>query len=322
MCLFLRPTSLHSLPAFLLLIVLAAFRPATSYSQVPATHSGRVVRHPDFFSQLIPARHVDVWLPKGYTDSKQYAVLYMHDGQMLFDSTLTWNRQEWGVDEKLQALLDDKKIQEVIVVGVWNGGIRRHAEYFPQAPFASLSKEQQEKIYNSYRSNGQSIFSGIPISSDSYLRFLVEELKPFIDKTYSTRTQREHTFIAGSSMGGLISLYAICEYPDVFGGAACLSTHWPGLMQMEDNPVPAAFFSYMQKKLPDPSTHVLYFDHGTETLDSLYARLQEQADVVLKNKGFTGKNWISLNWPGQDHSEKSWRSRLTVPMEFLLRPKN
>jgi enterochelin esterase-like enzyme len=294
--------------------------PLSGYSQLPATRSGRVVRHADFSSQWIPARHVDVWLPEGYTSSKQYAVLYMHDGQMLFDSTLTWNRQEWGVDEKLQTLLDQKKIQDVIVVGIWNAGIRRHAEYFPQAPFAALTNEQQEKIYNSYRSNGQSIFSGIAIASDRYLQFLVQELKPFIDKNYATLTQREHTFIAGSSMGGLISLYAICEYPEVFGGAACLSTHWPGLMRMEDNPVPAAFFSYMQKKLPDPATHRLYFDHGTETLDSMYARLQEQADAVLRSKGFSDKNWMSRNWPGQDHSEKSWRSRLTVPMEFLLRP--
>jgi enterochelin esterase-like enzyme len=316
---FLR-CSLPSLQAISLLMLLLACLPLTGYSQLPATRSGRVVRHADFSSQWIPARHVDVWLPEGYTSSKQYAVLYMHDGQMLFDSTLTWNRQEWGVDEKLQTLLDQKKIQDVIVVGIWNAGIRRHAEYFPQAPFAALTNEQQEKIYNSYRSNGQSIFSGIAIASDRYLQFLVQELKPFIDKNYATLTQREHTFIAGSSMGGLISLYAICEYPEVFGGAACLSTHWPGLMRMEDNPVPAAFFSYMQKKLPDPVTHRLYFDHGTETLDSMYAQLQEQADAVLRSKGFSDKNWMSRNWPGQDHSEKSWRSRLTVPMEFLLRP--
>jgi len=317
-----RSSFLSSLASALLAILLLTCLPVVSFAQAPATGSGRVVRHPAFFSQWVPARHVDVWLPGGYDSSKQYAVLYMHDGQMLFDSTLTWNRQEWGVDEKLQTLLDQQKIQDVIVVGIWNGGIRRHAEYFPQAPFASLSKEQQEKVYNSYRSNGQSIFSGISIASDLYLRFLVQELKPFIDKNYSTRTPREHTFVAGSSMGGLISLYAICEYPAVFGGAACLSTHWPGLMQMEDNPVPAAFFSYMQKKLPDPATHRLYFDHGTETLDSMYARLQEQADAVLRKKGFSEKNWISLNWPGQDHSEKSWRSRLEVPMEFLLRPQN
>ncbi|MBM3914423.1 MAG: alpha/beta hydrolase [Sphingomonadales bacterium] len=307
------------LPTLLIAIVMYLL-PMRGYAQLPAASTGKIVRHTAFASQWVPERTVDVWLPKGYSTEKKYAVLYMHDGQMLYDSSLTWNRQEWGIDETLQRLMDDKKIQDCIVVGIWNTGRRRHAEYFPQAPFASLTKQQQEMIYNSYRSNGQSIFSGIPIASDLYLKFLTLELKPFVDKNYSTLSQREYTFIAGSSMGGLISLYAICEYPNVFGGAACLSTHWPGLMQMENNPVPAAFFSYMQKKLPDPSTHRLYFDHGTETLDSMYAQLQKQADIVLKAKGFTNKNWISLNWPGQDHSERSWRSRLAVPMEFLLRP--
>lgn len=292
------------------------------FAQLPAVRSGKIVRHSAFPSEWVPARTIDVWLPEGYNPSKKYAVLYMHDGQMLFDSTLTWNKQEWGVDETLQLLMNEAKIEHVIVVGIWNAGIRRHAEYFPQAPFTSLTKEQQEKVYDSYRSNGQSIFSGIPISSDRYLKFITTELKPFIDKTYSTRSTREHTFIAGSSMGGLISLYAICEYPEVFAGAACLSTHWPGLMHMDDNPVPNAFFSYMQKKLPDPRTHRLYFDYGTETLDSMYASLQEQADRVLQQKGFRAKSWITRSWPGQDHSERSWRSRLAVPLTFLLAPKN
>ena len=310
------------LPVAFLPFLLLALTAATGFSQLPITANGKIVRYSDFKSQFIPARNVDVWLPNGYTSLKKYAVLYMHDGQMLYDSSLTWNRQEWGVDETLQALLDQQKIQDVIVVGIWNAGIRRHAEYFPQAPFASLAKDEQEKIYASYRSNGQSIFSGIAIASDLYLQFIIQELKPFIDRNFSTLTQRAHTFTAGSSMGGLISLYALCEYPEVFGGAACLSTHWPGLMKMDDNPVPAAFFAYMQKKLPDPATHLLYFDHGTETLDSLYAQLQEQADRILESKGFSNKNWISRSWPGQDHSERSWRSRLAVPMEFLLHPKN
>ena len=77
--------------------------------------------------------------------------------------------------------------------------------------------------------------------SDNYLKFLVTELKPFIDKKYSVYKDMNHTFIAGSSMGGLISMYAICEYPRVFGGAACMSTHWPGIFSAEGNPVPDAF---------------------------------------------------------------------------------
>ncbi len=289
------------------------------FSQAPKPASGKIIRHSEFASQFVPSRTIDVWLPEGYTPAKKYAVLYMHDGQMLYDSTGTWNHQEWKVDETIQELMRQQKIKDCIVVGIWNAGIRRHAEYFPQAPYEMLTKSQQEHVYNSYRGNGQSIFFGIPIASDLYLKFITQELKPFVDRQYSTRPERDYTAIAGSSMGGLISLYAICEYPEIFGGAACLSTHWPGVFSMQDNPIPTAFFAYLQKKLPEPLTHRIYFDYGTETLDSMYAALQLQVDQIMIRKGFTAKDWVSLSWPGQDHSERSWSGRLAVPMEFILR---
>jgi enterochelin esterase-like enzyme len=157
------------------------------------------------------------------------------------------------------------------------------------------------------------------MNSDNYLKFLVQELKPLIDSTYSTYKDRQHTFIAGSSMGGLISLYAICEYPQVFGAAACLSTHWPGLFTMEDNPIPQAFFNYMKKQLPNPITHKLYFDYGDQTLDALYPPLQQQADKIVKAKGYTKKNWITKYFPGESHSEAAWKKRLHIPLEFLLK---
>jgi len=289
------------------------------FAQAPKPSNGSIVRTENFGSKYVPARNVDVWLPDNYTASKKYAVLYIHDGQMLFDSSITWNKQEWGVDETLTQLMQQEKIRDCIVVGIWNGGKSRHPEYFPQKPFETLSKEEQKLVYKAYRSGGQSIFTGLPISSDNYLKFLVEELKPFIDKTYSTLTDPSNTFAAGSSMGGLISLYALCEYPTIFGGAACLSTHWPGLLSMENNPVPAVFFSYLKKNLPSPKQHRIYFDHGTETLDSMYASLQLEVDAIMKQKKYSPSNWISRSWPGQDHSEKSWRSRLEVPVTFLLK---
>lgn len=289
------------------------------FAQLPVPSIGRIVRHENISSSYVTARHVDVWLPDGYSSSKKYAVLYMQDGQMLFDSSITWNKQEWGVDETLSGLMQQGKIGDCIVVGIWNGGERRHAEYFPQKPFEAMSKVEQDKVYNTYRSGGQSIFSGLAISSHDYLKFLVKELKPFIDQTYSTYTDRTHTYVAGSSMGGLISLYALCEYPTVFGGAACLSTHWPGLFSMDNNPVPAAFFSYLKKNLPSPQQHRIYFDHGTETLDAMYASLQLQVDAIMKERGYDSSQWISRSWPGQDHSERSWRSRLDIPLVFLLK---
>jgi enterochelin esterase-like enzyme len=242
----------------------------------------------------------------------------MHDGQMLFDSSVTWNQQAWDVDDVIMALLHESRIRQVIVVGIWNGGETRHSDYFPMKPFGLLTGSQQDAVMAAARPNGVSLFKGEAINSDNYLRFLVTELKPFIDRTYSVNSGMEHTFVAGSSMGGLISLYAICEYPEVFGGAACMSTHWPGIFTMEGNPVPDAFFSYMSQHLPDPQTHSIYFDCGDQTLDALYPPLQAKADAVMREKGFTGKSWQTRFFPGKDHSEKSWNERLHIPLTFLL----
>jgi len=246
-------------------------------------------------------------------------VLYMHDGQMLFDSATTWNKQEWGVDETMSRLLAAGKIRDCIVVGIWNIGKTRHANYFPQKPFESLPESLQDSLLYLAKRNPQSGLFAIRVNSDHYLHFLVHELKPFIDNRFSTKKDRKNTFIAGSSMGGLISMYAICEYPKVFGGAACLSTHWPGTFEVENNPIPDAFIQYLRTHLPSPKTHKFYFDYGTATLDALYEPFQIRADQVMTAKGYTSKNWITRKFEGEEHSERAWRERLGIPMEFLLR---
>jgi predicted alpha/beta superfamily hydrolase len=144
------------------------------------------------------------------------------------------------------------------------------------------------------------------------LKFIVNELKPFIDKNYAVHKDRANTFIAGSSMGGLISMYAICEYPKIFGGAACLSTHWVGTFTLENNPMPEAFLTYLRHNLPSPKKHKLYFDYGDQTLDALYPEIQRKADKVIISKGFTSANWISKYFPGEDHSEKAWSKRFNI----------
>ena len=243
----------------------------------------------------------------------------MNDGQMLYDASTTWNKTAWEVDDVLSELEKTGRIKETIVVGVWNGEKTRHADYFPQKPFEHLKKSQKEAIYAAARTNGASIFNNYQIYSDGYLKFLVKELKPYIDSHYAVSTKTEDTFIAGSSMGGLISMYAICEYPNVFGGAACMSTHWPGIFSMEGNPIPDAFLSYMNKHLPKANTRKIYFDYGDQTLDAFYPPLQKQVDSLLKAKGYSDSYWMTKFYPGDDHSEKSWSKRLHIPLEFLLK---
>lgn len=285
---------------------------------LPQVVSGKIERMENFKSNYVTDRNIDVWLPDNYSSSKKYNVLYMHDGQMLYDSEMAWNKQAWNVDDVLTKLVTENKIQDVIVVGIWNGGITRHIDYFPQKAFESLTQSQQDSIYKANRSNGQSVFNNQKVNSDNYLKFIVKELKPIIDKKYSVYTDAKHTFIAGSSMGGLISMYAICEYPKVFGGAACISTHWPGIFAVENNPIPNAFFEYLKKHLPNPKNHKIYFDYGTATLDAMYEPFQLKVDEIMKVKGFTSQNWSTQKFEGEEHSEKSWNKRLHIPIEFLL----
>lgn len=286
---------------------------------LPQVVSGKLERIENFKSNYVTERNIDVWLPENYSSSKKYNVLYMHDGQMLYDPEMTWNKQAWNVDDVLTKLLIEHKIQDLIVVGIWNGGVTRHIDYFPQKPFQSLKQNQQDSIYKANRSNGQSVFNNGKVNSDNYLKFIVKELKPIIDKKYSVFTDAKHTFIAGSSMGGLISMYAICEYPKVFGGAACISTHWPGIFAVENNPIPDAFFEYLKNNLPNPKNHMIYFDYGTATLDAMYEPFQLKVDEIMKYKGFTSKNWMTQKFEGADHSENSWNKRLDISIEFLLK---
>lgn len=247
----------------------------------------------------------------------RYAVIYMHDGQMLFDGATTWNGQEWMVDETLTQLMRDGQIPPVMVVGIWNNNDTRHSDYFPQKPFEAMSAEEKDRVMNAVRDQNSRLFS-TEISSDRYLRFITQELKPWIDQTFPTRTGREHTITMGASMGGLISMYALAEYPDVFGGFGAISTHWPGIFEMDENPVPGAFLEYMKNTLPEPGTHRLYYDFGTETLDALYEPHQNRVDDLMQSLGYDETNWMTRKFEGKDHSEASWSERFHIPVTFLL----
>jgi enterochelin esterase-like enzyme len=287
-------------------------------AQIMKVTTGSLKNYTDFKSAFVDARNVTVWLPDGYSENQQYAVLYMHDGQMLFDPETTWNKQAWKAGAVAGKLIADQKTQPFIIVGIWNNNMKRHPEYFPQKVFETIPAADQKMISDNLLSLHKTDRE-FQVISDNYLKFIVTELKPFIDKTYSTFSDQSHTFIAGSSMGGLISLYAICEYPKVFGGAACLSTHWTGIYRNNDNPIPDAIVNYLEKQLPNPKNHKIYFDHGDQTLDSLYAPTQKRVDQMMMSKGFTAKNWTSQFFPGENHSEVAWNKRFHIPLAFLLK---
>jgi enterochelin esterase-like enzyme len=306
----------------LALLFLLAVAPASAQekSPVPSVSAGTVVDLGVLQSKYADPRRVVVWLPSSYSEKgPKHAVLYMHDGQNLFDTKTAGYGMEWQIDEILDRLIRENKVRPTIVVGIWNTP-KRLQEYVPSKAFTGLPPEYQQKV--------RALYGGDPLS-DGYLKFLVTELKPMIDARFNVKTDRANTAIMGSSMGSLISLYAIDEYPQVFGAAGMMSTHWPLVITPDNKPiseeqyeaVSSAFERYLSPALPDPRTHKLYFDHGSETLDAAYARYQDRVDAVVERRGYRQwDNTLTLSFPGQKHNEISWASRVEVPLQFLLPP--
>lgn len=280
---------------------------------LPAVDVGRIERLPQLASQHVDARTVDVWLPPGYDGRLPHAVLYMHDGQMLFDARTTWNRQAWDVHLAASRLMAAGRIVPTIVVGVYNNGKRRHSEYFPEKALAHLPPAWRSELVT----RG---LDGQP-RADAYLRFLADELKPAIDARYATRREAASTAVMGSSMGGLISLYAGCERPDIFGLVGALSTHWIGTFEPNAN-APLALLSWLRDRLPRPAGRRLYLDTGNAELDAHYPTWHAAAAQVIRDAGYgEGREAMIRLFDGAGHNERAWAARLEEPLAFLLAPR-
>ncbi len=219
--------------------------------------------------QLNTTRRIWIYLPEGYKNSaKRYPVLYMHDGQNLFDE-FTAGFGEWGIDECLDSLIAKGK-PATIVVGIDNGP-KRMNEYNP---------------YDVERfGKGE---------GDEYLAFITQTLKPFIDKTYRTIPSKENTAIAGSSMGGLISYYAMLKYPETFGKAGIFSpSFWlvPLIGQLADS-------------VSQNISGKIFFYAGEQESDSMVVQVQRIADI-------TGEHSKAVIYSATDpegrHNETAWR---------------
>ena len=299
---------LWSIVALLLLLGAMAWFMRPPKNSIPTVARGTLERFPQFTSQYVPSRDVVVWLPEGYQTGDSCDVLYMHDGNMLFDATTTWNRREWQVDEVTDSLIQAGLIRPCIVVGIYNTDDRL-TEYFPAKTWQHVAEADRKDADLK------------KLTADAYLQFIVEELKPFIDQRYKPLTTREHTFMMGSSMGGLISLYALCEYPQVFGGVACLSSHLSMAHLpngVDGEPWATGFRNYVGQHLLEANGSLIYMDHGTEGFDADYGQYQEQLDSVIRAKGWDAQHYMSLVFDGDDHNETCWGKRLNQPLQFLL----
>jgi len=271
----------------------------------------RYIVHKNFPSRYVSYRNIEVWLPDGYDSSNALPVLYMFDGQNIFHGKKGWvnNKYDhgWQVDETLDSLFLVGTVPKIIVIGIFNTGVKRASEYMPAKPREEIKKripQAENWIQEGYKKYG--------ITSDQFLKFLVEELKPFIDNNYKTLKERKSTFLAGSSMGGLISVYAICEYPNIFGGVASLSTHWTAL--------DGVFIEYLKTNIPNSENHKIYFDYGTLGLDKKYEPYQLMVDsLMVLNDYKRNKNWLTKKFVGEDHNEDFWRARFHYSIEFFFK---
>ncbi|MFT5143411.1 MAG: enterochelin esterase-like enzyme [Rhodothermales bacterium] len=261
---------------------------------------GRLVYWTDVASEfLIETRHVEIWLPEGYDDNptRRYRVLYMHDGQNLFDPRLANTGVDWGIDEAMSKGVNEGLFEPAIVVGLWNTS-RRLQEYSPWH------------------------------DGPSYAQFLTEELMPRIDAEFRTLTGPEDTFTMGSSMGGLISFYLVKEHPDEFSACGCVSSHFPlspnVLASLGEAGSDADTTPYVVRDIADgdtmPAGARLFFDYGSEGLDTQYGPTHEAIREWLLGEGRQeGRDFQIREYDGATHSEASWRARMGDQLEWLLK---
>jgi predicted alpha/beta superfamily hydrolase len=232
--------------------------------------------------QLNRTRRIWLYLPKSYAAShKNYPVLYMQDGQNLFNEQ-TAPFGEWGVDEALDSL-QAKTGKECIVVGIDNGDDKRMTEYNPydQAKFGKGEGNQ-------------------------YVQFIAETLKPFIDKQYRTIKDPAHTFIAGSSMGGLISIYAVIKYPNVFGGAGVFSpAFWTA---------PSIYDDAVKATLPGRAYQFYFYAGGQE--GGLMVPDMDKMVSIIESKGSYHTRRVMA--PLGKHNEPTWRKEFPDFYKFIM----
>jgi predicted alpha/beta superfamily hydrolase len=261
------------------------------------TLTGDIRYHKSFHSKILNNdRDVVVYLPPGYDkdQNKHYSVLYLHDGQNLFDGATSFiPGQEWSVDETAEVLIDRGKIEPLIIVGINNAGKDRVNEYTP----AEDAK---------YKAGGQ---------ADLYGRMLVEELKPFIDANYRTRKDAAHTGIGGSSLGGLVSIYLGLKYADVFSRVGVVS---PAVWWADKQ-----IIHYIEASPKKPKLRI-WLDIGTKegrnpeeakrTTDG--ARLLKE--TLVKKGWHEGEDLKYFEAEGAEHNERAWAARTDQILEFLF----
>ena len=257
------------------------------------TLTGNIKVHSGFRSKILGNRRdVLVYLPRGYRrwSRKRYPVLYLHDGQNVFDAATAFNGVEWGVDETAQRLIRTSLIEPLIIVAVANTGEERIHEYAPTRGKFDKRKRSKGLLKN-------------------YGRFLVEELKPFIDSKYRTHRGAESTGLGGSSLGGLATLVLGLWFPRVFSRLAVLSPSvwWDDCVIYD-----------MVESLEDKLPLRIWLDTGTH--EEGWERARKLCELLVE-KGWRLFDELEYHEiEGGTHSEGSWAARVDPVLRFLFPP--
>lgn len=288
----------------------------------PAISEGRVMAWRALDGGAAGPMTVWVWLPPEYETAKEkrFPVLYMHDGQNLFDKGLTKFNQEWGMDEAIPRMVRQGDLRSWIVVGVQSPKARYQA-LFPQKIYPLLSPDFRKRVEGLETDDPKG-----PLAGDDYLKFLVGTVKARVDREYRTLAGPADTAVMGSSMGGLMAFYAMAEYPQVFGQAAAVSMHIPlaGVERGDDHAKWAAeatdaFRRYLAASKMRKGSNRLYVDHGTATLDEAYAPYSKLFIPMLDGAGWKGPDFMFRTYAGAEHNETAWSQRVDIPLAFLDR---
>ncbi len=284
----LRPTSLSALLALACVLCVGHARPAAA--QAAPSLAGEIRYHKKFHSKFLPTdRDLIVYLPPGYDADKRrrYPVLYLHDGQNLFDGATSFiPGQEWRVDETAQRLIRAGAVEPLIVVGIYNAGKERVDEY-------TATRDAK------YNSGGK---------ADLYGRLVVEELKPFIDSQYRTLRDARHTGLGGSSLGALVSLHLALKYPKVFGLAAVVSPSvwWDNRQILRE-------VAALKKR---PKTRV-WLDVGTDESEEAAPDARLLRDALVAKGWKVGRDLQYFEAQGAKHNEAAWAARVEQILRFL-----
>lgn len=258
--------------------------------QIGHSLTGEFRYHSELKSQFLdPVRDVIVYLPPGYEEDgrRQYPVLYLQDGQNLFDAATAYTGQEWEVDEIAQRLILDGMITPLIIVGIYNTGEHRIDEYTP-------TFDQKQK------KGGK---------ANQYGRFITEELKPFIDSRYRTLKGVGHTGLGGSSLGGLVSLYLGIKYPQIFSKLMVMS---PSVWWDRGE-----ILRIVESLKAKPSTRI-WLDIGTKEGKFIPGQVRTLRDKLIAQGWRLNDDLKFLEVKGGQHNEQAWGKRVEPALKFLF----